>query len=146
MNDNFKPVVIWMALVNSTLLYVAIAWMAVSPRSTVPFVEALRQRPVPLLYALAVVMFIASLVVPDKLRRPPDRSTAAPKPEARSATLTVLLVRWAMTESVAIFGLVAAFTARVPLLVLPPFLLALAGFAMSYPSPRRLDEMEGRLG
>lgn len=146
MNDNFKPVVVWMALVNSSLLYVVIAWLAVSPRSTVPFLDAVREMPVPLLYALAVVMFVASLVIPDKLRRPVDRSGAAPGPEVRAATLTVLLVRWALTESVAIFGLVAAFTARLPLLVIPPFLLALAGFAMSYPSPRRLDEMEGRLG
>ena len=55
-----------------------------------------------------------------------------------------LIIRFAMLESVAIFGLVCAFIYHDARLFIPPAMLSLAGFLMAFPSEsliQRMDEM-----
>lgn len=126
--------IIWFALVMATLIYVLMAYMTVRNEAGTPFIEALERPPVPLLYGMAAVMFmVAGYIRRVMLKTPPGQRT--PVERIRVALVT----RWALTESVAIFGLLAAYLARVPELVLPPAALALLGFMMAFPSDSLLE-------
>lgn len=133
MNRNVQPI-IWFALVMSIVIYVFIAWMAVGPKAQRPFAEAIGIMPVPVLYAMGLMMFVAAFAAGRFLAPKNEFPTPGTAGEAEAKLRTSRIVQWAMLESVCIFGLMAAFILETWTLVLPPFALSLAGFVMTFPS------------
>lgn len=136
MNRNPQPI-IWFALVMSIVIYVFIAWMSVGSKAQRPFVEAIGVMPVPVLYAMGLMMFVAAFAAGRFLA--PKNEFPAPGPAgADEAKLrTSRIVQWAMLESICIFGLMAAFILQTWTLILPPFAVSLVGFVVTYPSDQR---------
>ena len=108
---------IWFAMVASIAIYLVIAWTAIPERAGITVAQALKIQPVPILYVLALMMLLAAMFLPRFLH-----------PRMR------LIVRWALLEAVVVFGLIAAFIVREPQVVLPPAIMAIAGFLTSFPS------------
>ncbi|HEX8153020.1 MAG TPA: hypothetical protein VF698_07850 [Thermoanaerobaculia bacterium] len=108
---------IWFAMLAAVAIYVVLAWTTIREPAGISVVQALEIQPVPILYLLALVMLLAAMFLP-RLLHPGMR----------------LIIRWALLEAVVIFGLIAAFIVREPRLVLPPAVMALAGFLTSFPS------------
>jgi hypothetical protein len=111
--------IIWTALVMSTFVYGAITYVMSSdwPRPG-PLAAAIQQQMVLGLYAAAVAVFFAALIVPGRIPHHRQR----------------FILRLALFESCAIFGLLAAFLTRDGRLFIAPWALSLVGFFSSSPS------------
>jgi hypothetical protein len=110
--------VIFFAIIVSTVVYAVVVWAATDQRIAAQSLEDELRSPVTLgLYAAAVVMFIMAFVVPTRIPR-------------RSARY---IARWAMLESVAVFGLVDALIFNDWRLYLPPWIVALIGLSRAFP-------------
>lgn len=133
MNRNIQPI-IWFALVMSTAVYVALAWLSVGARSGKTLGEAVGVMPVPVLYGMAAMMFVAAFAAARFLAPRSEFSHSAASEMQEAKLKTARIVQWALLESVCIFGLMAAFMLQTWTLVLPPFALSLAGFVMTFPS------------
>lgn len=138
---------IWVAMVISVLLYGFIAWTLTRGGDLRPPVEETIQLPtVQVLYGLAVMMFILSSVLPRIVLRGRGDELHHEKPHTSvpNEIRLALILRFAMLESVAIFGLVCAFMFSDGRLFIPPAMLSLVGFLMAFPSEslfQRMDEM-----
>lgn len=140
--------IIWMAMVISVLLYGIVAWMMTrGGQAGHPVEQTLQQPTVQVLYGLGVMMFILSSVVPRLVLRGRGEGLHLGRPPASVVPKEIrlaLIIRFAMLESVAIFGLVCAFLFHDARLFVPPASLSLVGFLMAFPSEsliRRMDEM-----
>ena len=140
--------VIWAAMVFSVLLYGFIAWTLTRGGEARPPVEETIQLPaVQALYGLGVMMFILSAVIPRMVLRGRGEGIHQARPVGSAVPNEVrvaLIIRFAMLESVAIFGLVCAFMFHDARLFVPPAMLSLVGFVMAFPSEslmQRMDEM-----
>ena len=111
---------IWFALLASTFVYAFVAWQAIGTPPVALQREVLQPFMV-VIYAVALVTYVAAFVASGALAR-----RGAPRQ-------TALIVRMAMLEAVAIFGLVAAFAARDARLFVPTWALALVGMLRSFP-------------
>lgn len=140
--------IIWMAMVISVLIYGFTAWTITRGGEPKPPVEeTIQHSTVQVLYGLGVMMFILSSVVPRMVLRgrddgrQPRRTLGYGVPnEIRVA----LIIRFAMLELVAIFGLISAFMFKDGRLFIPLAMLSLVGFLMALPSEslfQRMDEM-----
>ena len=110
--------VIWFGIVFSTFIYAAIAYATLgTPEGS--FDDAVKKQYTLILYPLALATFIAGLVLPGLMRSP-----------ARTKLVVVL----AMFESVAVYGLLAAFLARDWRLFIPAWIVSLIGMLRVYPS------------
>jgi hypothetical protein len=107
---------IWVALVVATCIYGVIDWIVVRPQIRVNgFEQEIRSPLVLVLYAAAVVSFFGALTIAPARRR------------------EKFIARMALCESVAIFGLVAAFVTNDWRLFIPTWALALIGFLQTMP-------------
>jgi F0F1-type ATP synthase membrane subunit c/vacuolar-type H+-ATPase subunit K len=119
--NELRPLrIIFAALLGSIGIYCFVAWM-VAKRTDVAFDNRLKDPLVQVFYVLSATIFVIAFVVSTWLRG-----------RGRPRRL-VYIVRWALLESVAIYGLVAAFVRFDWRLIIPPAMLSILGFALSYP-------------
>ena len=136
MNRNPQPI-IWFALVTSLFIYLFIAWMIVGKAAQRPLAEAIAIMPVPVLYAMGLMMFVAAFAAGRFLAPKNELLTPGNAGAVEAKLRTARIAQWAMLESICIFGLMAAFILQTWTLVLPPFAVSLAGFVITYPSDQR---------
>lgn len=144
----------WVALFAAVLVYGAIAWL-VAGESVSPVGQRLEdwlRNPVALaLYLLGVADFILAFVIPRMIPRLRPRAEAPAPTAAPSAfaipheVTTALIVRYAMLETAAILGLVAALLLRDWRLYLGLGGLSLVGFLLSFPSERLVRSFDETL-
>jgi len=119
--SNKSPLpVIWFALTVSVTLYGVIAYV-MAPAGEQPFDAAFSNPIILALHIAGIGMFVMSFVLSSMLMK---RSS-----NVRGA----MIVRWAMIESAAVFGLLAAFIGNDVRLFIPLGALAIAGMLMAYP-------------
>ncbi|MHB0972404.1 MAG: hypothetical protein ACYC7A_16455 [Thermoanaerobaculia bacterium] len=133
MNRNPQPI-IWFALVTSLVTYVFIAWITVGKAAQRPLAEAIAIMPVPVLYAMGLMMFVAAFAAGRFLAPRDEFQTPGTSGQAEAKRRTARIAQWAMLESICVLGLMAAFIVQTWTLILPPFAASLAGFVMTFPS------------
>jgi len=108
--------IIWVGLVTASCIYGVIDWVVVGRLVHVKSLEQELRSPVVLaLYGVAALTFLTALGV----RITPRRQ--------------MLIVRLALFEAVAIYGLLAAFLTNDWRLFLPTWVLAMLGFVQTLP-------------
>lgn len=115
-----KRRIIWFALLISVLIYGFVVWFVVGP-SAVDLKVELLQPFMLVVYAVAIVTYVAAFVFSGTLAR---RGTPGE---------TTLIVKLAMLEAVAIYGLLGAFLAHDARLFVPTAALSLVGMLRSFP-------------
>lgn len=131
--------IIWFAIVSSLLIYAFVGWFTLRtprPGSERPWQESLQQPVVLALYIAGVAMFFASLAIPKVIA---GRSSGTTQ---QSPVRQALIVRWALAESIAIFGLVAAFVSGHLELMIPLWLVSLVAVVIAFPSESTIAAME----
>ena len=114
-----KQRIIWLAIASSTILYAVAAYLVVGESET-SLGNLLKQPIVIASYAAGVMMLFAAPVIAGSVGR-----------KNRDAGLVVML---ALYESIAIFGLLAAFLVHDWRVYPPAWAIAAIGFLRSYPS------------
>ena len=112
--------IIWFALLASVLIYGFLIWFVVGP-SAVDLKVELLQPFMLIVYGIALVTYVAAFLFSGALAR-----RGLPRQ-------TTLIVKLAMLEAVAIYGLVGGFLARDARLFVPTAALALVGMLRSFP-------------
>jgi MFS family permease len=120
MNELRTLRVIFAALLMSIAIYIFVVW-TVAKKTELPFETRLSDPVVQFLYAASAVFFVVAFVFSNWMR---DRG----RPRR-----VVYIVRWALLETVTIYGLLAAFTRLDWRLIVPPAMLSILGFALSFP-------------
>ena len=110
--------IIWFGIVMSTVIYLVLA-VQMAPESGGDFDASASRSPAPILYALALGIFIVAWFVAPRF--------------VRSGADVKMIVCLALFEACAIFGLLAAFLVRDWRLYLAPWALALIGFMREFP-------------
>ncbi|HUP62455.1 MAG TPA: hypothetical protein VNA69_18770 [Thermoanaerobaculia bacterium] len=111
--------IIWFAIVLASFIYALIVYFLSKQWPTPgPFDEAVRNQLVLILYVAAIGTFIVAFVFPRMMQ----------------AKQTAFVASLALFESVAIFGLLAAFLRQDWRLFIAPWILAMIGFATKWPS------------
>jgi hypothetical protein len=111
--------VIWAAIFFSTVIYLVIL-LALDPEAPQTSLDiASLPQIVKILYAVALFDFIVGWILPGRLTDKPSQQR--------------LVLAMAIFESVAIFGLLAAFMTHDWRLYLGPWALAIVGFIRSFP-------------
>ena len=110
--------VIWFGIAVSTLFYAGIIYLAANKPSTT-FDATVRSPMVFGPYLMAAAVFVIGLVWPLV-------------PSAAPARVR-MIVRMALFEACAVFGVVAAFANRDWRIYLAPWALAIAGFFLAFP-------------
>ena len=109
---------IWFGIVMSSVIYFVLA-LQLAPDASGDFEASANKSPVPILYGLALVIFIVAWFVAPRF--------------VRSSADTKMIVCMALFEASVIFGLVAAFLVRDWRLYLAPWALAIVGFIREFP-------------
>lgn len=108
--------VVWVALFIATCIYAVLDWVVVGHLVHVQtFEQELRSPLVLVLYALAVVTFLAAFAFQATRRQ------------------NIYVARLALFEACAVFGLIAAFLTNDWRLFLPTWALAVVGFVQTLP-------------
>jgi hypothetical protein len=108
--------IIYIAIVMSTLIYAAVAWVTTSAIAPGRMLIDELQNPITIaLYGVAAGTLVATIII-----------------RARK----LLIVRWAMLEAACICGLIAAMIPGDWRLYIAPWALALVGFISLYPRVR----------
>lgn len=135
--------IIWFAMVMAVVLYGVIAWIVAGPQ---PPIMRWNEMPVVALLGAGVIMLVAAFLVPSLLLhgRADDVSgmRVAPAYSVPARVQRALIMRFALLESGAIMGLVAAFLGHSVQLYFPLGFLAIVGMLLSFPNDsliRRLD-------
>jgi hypothetical protein len=110
--------IIWFAIVMSTAIYLVVA-LQLGPDASGPFDVSAGRSPVPILYGVALAVFLFGWFVAPRV--------------VRSNAQTKMIVCLAIFEACAIFGLLAALLVRDWRLYLAPWALALTGFIRELP-------------
>ena len=115
-----QPKMIWFSILMSTFIYAVMVYsLSRGWPQPGPFEPSVRRPMVLGLYAAAVAMFVAALLVPPRL---------ISQPHSRFVTTLALF------ESCAIFGLLTAFLTQDWRLYVAPWALSLIGIVRNYPS------------
>jgi hypothetical protein len=115
---------IWFALLISIGLYFVIAYLIIPSSGDQPLSATFDDTIVQILYLVAAITFVAAFPISSMMMR------REPSP---ARTRLGYIVRWAMFESTAIYGLMAAMLRQNLRLFLPLATLAIAGMLFSYP-------------
>jgi hypothetical protein len=136
---------IWVALVLCVLIYGVIAAMVTGETdSPVASADDLFLDPAVLVLAMvAVADFLFALLVPKFLFRSVGTGVATPLSPSAELTLSqrllgIFVVQWALMESVAIFGLVAAFLFQDLRLFVAFGALSILGLVLTFPGEGRI--------
>ncbi|HWW60625.1 MAG TPA: hypothetical protein VN181_04580 [Thermoanaerobaculia bacterium] len=108
---------IWFAIFASTLIYFIIVFI-IAREPQRPFNDSLRLTFTFVLYGAALVTYAMSYIAPARIAQAQPR----------------FIVRLALTEAVAIYGLLAAFLAHDWRLYIAPWAVAFIGFLQAWPS------------
>lgn len=119
--------IIWFAIAFSTVIYAVIAYTQ-SPNPEGTFDESLKDPFVYVLYALALVTFVAALIIPGLLRRVPAQ--------------TRLILALALFEACAVYGFMASFLKHDWRLYLAPWAIAVIGFVKVFPASSTSPEVQ----
>jgi hypothetical protein len=137
---------IWFSLLMSIVFYGSIVFMSVTPpvpesAAAGSALEAALSDPVIVALHLAgLVIFASAFPLSSSLFRrgasdsPVASFTGSTALEVAPRARLALILRWALFESAAVLGLIAALLAADPRLFLPLGGLAAAGFLLSFPS------------
>jgi len=138
--------IIWVALLMSVAIYGAIAWIAARGRAVEPG-SGFSNLLVIVLCAAALGTLVASLVVSRIVASSGDARTpnapSAYRPITHAAQ-NAIVIRWAMTEAVAIFGLVGAFVTGDWVVFVPFGVVGFFGILLAAPTDDRLRTMGPR--
>lgn len=127
MADGRNPLpILWASLFFSIVLYGVIAFLTVRPAPAVELSSFLSNPIVAAFHILALGMLMLSVVLPPVV-------AAKAGPSALAAERTAWILRWALTESVAILGLVLAFVLRDPRAFLLLGIVSAAAMLLAYP-------------
>jgi hypothetical protein len=136
---------LWVSMLLCVLIYGVIAAMVVGETdSPVPSAnDFFRDPAVLVLTMVAVAAFLFALLVPKFLFRSAGTGLAAPASPSTNLTLSqrllgLFIVQWAMMESIAIFGLLAAFLFLDLRLFVAFGVVSVIGFALTFPSEGRI--------
>lgn len=110
--------IIWFGIVMSTLVYLLLA-AQLAPESGGDFDASASTSPVPILYGMALLVFLAGWFVAPRI--------------ARGSADTTMIVCLSFFEACAIFGLIAAILVKDWRLYLAPWVLAIIGFLREFP-------------
>jgi hypothetical protein len=121
MNDLRIQRIIYAALLITLAIYFILVWILGQQNASRSFQEALRLPIVVPLYVIGVVTFAMAFFMRARLHE-----RGAP-PRMRN------IVFWALLESIGIYGLVVAFVYQDWRLMVPPLMLSILGFAVSFP-------------
>lgn len=136
-----NPKILWIALLQSVLVYLAIAFIVV-PVGEVTLAEAISNSTVRMFYMIAAASFVMAFVAPSLiLRSGTNADGSLARPAARSI-FNALIVRWALLEATSIIGLIAAFVTSSREVFFPPFVAAVVGFLLSFPSASYIEKLE----
>jgi multisubunit Na+/H+ antiporter MnhF subunit len=111
--------VIWFAIVMSTVIYLVIA-LQLAPNAGGDFDASASRMPAPVLYAVALGVFLFAWFVAPRVIRAPNAQTR-------------MIIHLSLFEAVAVFGLMAAFLAEDWRLYLPAWVLSVVGFIRELP-------------
>ena len=118
-NEQTQLKLIWLALLMSIVLYGVIAFVIV-PVGEQSFDAAFADPVILVLHLAGLGMLAMSFAAASVFRK-------------RSNLRTASIIRWAMIESAAVFGLLAAFLGQDVRVFLPLGALAVAGMVLAYP-------------
>lgn len=138
--------IIWIALFNSILIYLAFCWFFPSEEMANDLETAVRNPTVTLLYGMSLVSFIASFLLFNQMTASQRHSHPTHDDQRRAASAPLVrafLVRWALLEVITIFGLIAAFLSHSREVIVPAFILSAIGFFLSFPSDRLIADTQG---
>jgi hypothetical protein len=113
--------IIWAALLAAVVIYVLVAFMVAQKNAAPPFADALHRQMVLPVYAIGAVLFVIAFFL-----RARFRERGAPR-RLRN------IIAWALFEAVTIYGLVLALTASDWRLIVPPAMLTIIGFVVTFP-------------
>jgi hypothetical protein len=112
--------IIWFGIAFSTVIYAVIVFLLGNPPRFASFDESMRDPLILMLYGLGAVVFVIATVMYRAYRNRP--------PQLR------MIVALALYESVAVYGVIAAFMRHDYRLYLAPWALALIGFIRVFPA------------
>jgi hypothetical protein len=141
--------VIWLALLTSIFMYGVVIYVTAGRTDQSQPIQAAFSNPIILvLHAMGAGMFILAFIVPSIVLRRLSANehvrapvAAAPSVSACPRVRVVLIMKWALIESAAVVGLMAAFIAIDPRLFLPLGGLAVLGMLITYPSDSVLQDL-----
>jgi hypothetical protein len=128
--------VVWIALVNSILIYLALAFFVIRPETPKRVGEAIGELQVQVLYGLGLLMLVLSAIIPRILLRAENGRVSMERIKV------ALTVRWALVESVAVFGLLAAFVSQSPGLFAPMGVIALTALLLAFPTDSLIESYQ----
>ncbi|HVR42334.1 MAG TPA: hypothetical protein VMS56_02715 [Thermoanaerobaculia bacterium] len=117
-------VIVWGAMVLSVVFYAFLAWLIVPAREDADPASWIANPVVVALHLVGFSALLASSIVPGLMAR---------RLSGEAAARQAWIVRWALLESIAIFGLVLALFLRDARAFLLLGFLSLAGLALAYP-------------
>ena len=112
---------IYGALMFSIVIYIFMAFMAARQNASLPFGDQIRLPLVIPFYGIGVLFFAAALFV-----------------RARLSSRVRNIVCWALLEVMVVFGLLASFLYHDWRLILPPAMVAILGFLLTFPRAETL--------
>ncbi|HVT45305.1 MAG TPA: hypothetical protein VMT00_13050 [Thermoanaerobaculia bacterium] len=140
--------IVWTGLLLSLFAYLGIAWFVLRGRivAELSWVEWLRQPIVAGLHLAGIAMLVASFFLPGMIMRssrpdPPTISDPLPAPSDPRISQAII-VRYALLESIAIFGFVIALVTGNLVLMLPLWVVSAVAFLLAYPSENLLATFE----
>jgi F0F1-type ATP synthase membrane subunit c/vacuolar-type H+-ATPase subunit K len=135
--------ILWFAMVLAVVIYGVVGWVVAGAD---PPVIRWTEMPVLAVLAVGIVALISAFIIPSVIlrNRGDGRSgmRVAPAYNVPARVTQILILRFALLESAAICGLVAAFLGKSVQLYLPLGFLACVGMVLSFPTDaliRRLD-------
>ena len=133
---------IWGSMIFSILIYGVVARLAVPQQNVQPISEALKEPVVLILYALGVLSFLMGIWIPRLLVKGSQPGTM-PDASLTPRLMPAFIVQFAIFESIAIYGLVAAFLQQDWRLFWGPAALSIAGFLIAAPTTERIRNISG---
>jgi hypothetical protein len=133
--------VLWGAMIFSVALYGVIARVAVPEQNKQPLSEALENVVVLTLYGIGVLSFLLGIWIPRLLQKssePGIMPSMGPDASLTPRLMPAFTVQYAIFESVAIYGLIAAFLQQDWRLFIGPAALSIAGFLIAAPTEERI--------
>lgn len=113
--------IIWAALLASIFIYILIVFMVGQRNAAQPFSEALRHQMVLPLYGIGAVTFGMGFFMRNLFR------------ERGRPSRLYNIIGWALFEATTIYGVVLAMIAFDWRLIIPPAMLTILGFVVTFP-------------
>jgi FtsH-binding integral membrane protein len=113
--------IIWSALLATIFIYIGVAYMIAQRNAAQPFSESLRHQMVLPLYAIGAVTAVIAFFMRARFR------------ERGAPSRLYNIITWALLEATTIYGLVLAIIAFDWRLLIPPAMVTILGFVVTFP-------------